>query len=104
MTILGTEPGSAWQTKCCYTAASLFSGASGLTNLLYGIAKGTDFSTSLVWGAVSVGVSVVFALAWPALLMSIDRRRWSRATMVLIALLLTGAYSVSAARAMRGSW
>jgi hypothetical protein len=75
----------------------LFSAASGITNLLYGIAKGTDLGTSLVWGAVSIAVSVVFVLSWPALLVSIDRRQWMRATMALIALVITGTYSVSAA-------
>jgi hypothetical protein len=83
--------------RCAYAAASLFSVASGITNLLYGIAKGTDFGTSLVWGAVSIAVSIDFALSWPAVLIPADRKRWSRAMMAFVALLLTGTYSVSAA-------
>jgi hypothetical protein len=94
---LNTPGASAWPARFAYGAAALFSAASGITNLLYGIAKGTDFGTSLVWGTVSVAVSVVFALSWPAVILSADRKQWSRAAMALIALLLTGTYSVSAA-------
>ena len=46
---------------------------------------------------MSVGVSIVFALSWPAVLISLDRKQWSRAAMAFVALLLTGTYSVSAA-------
>jgi uncharacterized membrane protein len=92
-----TSGGPRWPARFAYAAAGLFSAASGITNLLSGIAKGTDFGTSLVWGTVSVGVSIVFALSWPALIRSIDHRQWTRATTVGMALLVTGAYSVSAA-------
>jgi F0F1-type ATP synthase membrane subunit b/b' len=44
-----------------------------------------------------VAVSIVFALSWPAVLISGDRKQWSRAAMAFVALLLTGTYSVSAA-------
>src|SRR5262249_42137543 len=92
-----TPGGSPWPARCAYAAAGLFSAASGVTNLLYGIAKGTDFGTSLVWGAVSVAVSIVFALSWPATIVCVDRQQWSRATMAFIALTLTGTFSVTAA-------
>ena len=92
-----TVGGLIWPARLAYTAAGLFSAASGITNLLYGIAKGTDLGTSIVWGAVSVGVSIVFALSWPAVIVSADRKQWSRAAMAVVALLLTGTYSVSAA-------
>jgi hypothetical protein len=59
--------------------------------------QGTDLPTSLIWAAVSVGVSIVFASSWPAFIRSVDAKHWSRAIMVLVALLITGAYSVSAA-------
>ena len=39
----------------------------------------------------------MFALSWPAVLISGDRKQWSRAAMAFVALLLTGTYSVSAA-------
>src|SRR5262249_4409395 len=52
---------------------------------------------SAVWGAVSVAVSIVFALSWPAFIKSVQRRQWVLAPMVLAALILTGAYSVTAA-------
>jgi hypothetical protein len=92
-----TPGGSPWPARCAYTAAGLFSAASSITNLLYGIAKGTDFGTSLVWGAVSAAASIVFALSWPSVLISADRKQWSRTAMAFVALLLTGTYSVTAA-------
>src|SRR5262249_4286519 len=42
-------------------------------------------------------VSVVLAFSWPAVITSLDQRRWSRAGMALVALLLCGTYSVTAA-------
>jgi hypothetical protein len=94
---VNTPAGSPWPARLAYAAAGLFSGASGVTNLLYGIAKGIDFGSSLVWASVSVAVSIVFALSWPATIISADRKQWSRMTMAVIALLLTGTYSVTAA-------
>lgn len=80
-----------------FAAALIFTSASTGTNLLYGWSKGTDIYTSLVWAGVSVGVSIVFVLSWPALLRALDTKQWAHAAMALIALLLTGTYSVSAA-------
>src|SRR6476620_3591519 len=94
---LPTPGGHSWPARLAYFAAGLFTLASGFTNLLYGIAKGSDFGSSLVWATVSVAVSIVFALSWPAVLISTDRKQWSRAVMAFVALLLTGTYSVSAA-------
>ena len=37
-----TPAGAIWPARLAYTAAGLFSAASGITNLLYGIAKGSD--------------------------------------------------------------
>jgi hypothetical protein len=48
-------------------------------------------------GAVSVAVSIVFALSWPALIRAVERRQWTLAPMATAALVLTGAYSVTAA-------
>jgi hypothetical protein len=92
-----TRAGAIWPARLAYVAAALFTAASSGTNLIYGWNKGTDFSGSLVWAAVSVGVSIVFALSWPALLRNIDALCWSRASVALVALLITGAYSISAA-------
>jgi hypothetical protein len=86
-----------WPARLAYAAALLFSAASTITNFLYGIAKGTDFGTSLIWATVSVAVSIVFALSWPALMLSIESRSWSRVLATLFALLLTGSYSITAA-------
>jgi hypothetical protein len=71
--------------------------ASAGTNLSYGISKGGDAASSAVWGAVSVAVSIVFALSWPALIRAIARREWTLVPMAAAALVLTGAYSVTAA-------
>src|SRR5436190_23152055 len=89
--------GPTWPARLSYMAAGLFTLASAGTNLIYGWSKGADTASSLVWAAVSLAVSAVFALSWPAILVSADQRRWSRAGMAFVALLLTGTYSVSAA-------
>ena len=86
-----------WPKRLAFLAALLFVIASSTTNLLYGLAKGTDLATSLVWAAVAIATSIVFSLSWPALLAAIDQRQWARCAMVAVALLLSGAYSVSAA-------
>jgi hypothetical protein len=89
--------GPTWPARLSYIAAGLFTLASAGTNLIYGWSKGTDTATSLVWAAVSLAVSAVFALSWPALIVSLDRRQYARAVLMLIALVVTGGYSISAA-------
>ena len=59
--------GPTWPARLSFIAAGLFTMASGGTNLIYGWSKGTDTGSSLVWAAVSIGVSIIFALSWPAL-------------------------------------
>lgn len=88
---------SRWSCGLAYAAALIFTLASAGTNLAYGWSRGTDFPSSVIWAAVSVAASIVFALSWPALVGSIERRNWSRAGMAFLALLLTGSYSVTAA-------
>ena len=89
--------GLSWPVRLAYVAAALFILASGGTNLIYGWSKGVDTASSLVWVAVSIAVSIVFSLSWPALLAAIDQWHWARCVMVAIALALSGAYSMSAA-------
>ena len=55
------------------------------------------FGSSLVWATVSLGVSIVFSLSWPAFIRATDDRQNVRAFIILVGLLLTGTYSVSAA-------
>ena len=50
-----------------------------------------------MWSGVAGAVAIVFALSWPALIRSVDARRWSAALISLVALALSGAYSVTAA-------
>ncbi len=92
-----TAPGPIWPARLAYAAALIFTAASGTTNLLYGWSKGTDFGSSLVWATVSLGVSIVFSLSWPAFIRATDDKQNVRAFIILIGLLLTGTYSVSAA-------
>ena len=92
-----TTTASPWPARCTYISAAIFTAASGLTNLTYGWQKGDTLATSLVWSGVAGAVAIVFALSWPALIRSVDARRWSAALISLVALALSGAYSVSAA-------
>ena len=92
-----TATGPIWPARLAYAAALIFTAASGTTNLLYGWGKGTDFGSSLVWATVSLGVSIVFSLSWPAFIRATDQTQHVRAFIILVGLLLTGTYSVSAA-------
>jgi hypothetical protein len=86
-----------WPARCAYISAAIFTAASGLTNLTYGWQKGDTLAGSLTWAAVAAAVAVVLALSMPALIRSLEARRWSAALMALLALLLSGTYSLSAA-------
>ena len=92
-----TTAANPWPERAAWLSATIFIGASGATNVLYGWQKGTDLPTSLVWAGVAGAVAVIFALAWPALIRSIEGRRWSAALVSLLALVLAGSYSVTAA-------
>src|SRR5436190_13226991 len=92
-----TTTASPWPARCAYISAAIFTAASGLTNLNYGWNKGDSLATSLVWAGVAGAVAIVFALAWPALIRSVDAKRWSTALISLVALLLAGSCSVTAA-------
>jgi hypothetical protein len=89
--------GAQWPARLAYCAGALFSLASGITNLNYGWSKGADFASSLVWAGVAGAVAVVFALSWPALIRSLEAKRWSAAVVALVALILSGSYSITAA-------
>jgi hypothetical protein len=86
-----------WPARAAYVAATIFIGASGTINVTYGWQKGTDLASSLTWAAVSAAVATVFALAWPALIRSLDDRRWLAALIAGAALILGGSYSITAA-------
>ena len=88
---------SRWPARAAYVAAAIFTLASGGTNLIYGWQKGADLAGSVVWAGVSLGVAIIFALSWPATIKSLEARRWSAAAMSIVALLLAGSYSVTAA-------
>jgi hypothetical protein len=92
-----TTTASPWPSRAAYFSAAVFIGASGATNILFGFQKGTDLPTSLVWAGVAGAVAIIFALSWPALIRSIEAKKWSAAIMALLALVLAGSYSVTAA-------
>jgi hypothetical protein len=88
---------SAWPARAAYFSAAIFTGASGTINVTYGWQKGGDLAGSLTWATVAAAVAIVFALSWPALIRSLEARRWSAALVALVALVLAGSYSVTAA-------
>jgi hypothetical protein len=88
---------SPWPARAAYFSAAIFITASGTTNIIYGWNKGDTLATAIVWAGVAGAVAIVFALAWPALIRSVDAKRWSAALIVLVTLLLAGTYSVTAA-------
>jgi hypothetical protein len=88
---------SAWPARAAYFSAAIFTGASGTINVTYGWQKGGDLAGSLTWAAVAAAVAIVFALSWPVLIRSLEARRWSAAVVALVALVLAGTYSVTAA-------
>jgi tetrahydromethanopterin S-methyltransferase subunit E len=93
---------SPWPSRAAYLSAAIFIAASGGINVQYGYAKGAgDPVAGIIWAGVAGAVAVVFALSWPALIRSLEARRWSAAVMALAALLIAGAYSVSAALGTR---
>ena len=96
MGVFTTAPSCAPQ-RFALCASFVCTLASGGTNLVYGWQRGVDLPASVIWASVSLAVSIIFALSWPALIASLDRRQWGRVFIVLAALLLTGTYSVSAA-------
>jgi hypothetical protein len=86
-----------WPQRLAFIAASLFTAASFGTNIAYGWGKGDSVISCTIWAAVAGAVAIVFALSWPALIKSMEARRWSAALVALIALSLTGSYSMTAA-------
>ena len=91
------DPASKWPARAAFAAAGIFVGASGTINVVYGWSKGTDLVSSATWATVAAAVAIVFALSWPALIRSVEMRRWSAALVALVALALAGSYSVTAA-------
>jgi hypothetical protein len=95
--VTATPVASHWARKIAHAAAGIFIAASSITNISYGYGKGDSFVTALVWAMVAGAVAAVQALSWPAMIRSLDRQRWSAAVIALVALALSGTYSVVAA-------
>jgi hypothetical protein len=92
-----TGAASSWPARCAYLSSAIFIAASGTTNVVYGFGKGDSLATSCVWAGVAGAAAIVLALSWAAIIRSVDQRRWSAAAISLVAMLLSGTYSVSAA-------
>lgn len=94
---LSLKSASPWPRRAALVAAAIFVGASGATNIAYGWQRGTDLPTSIIWASVAAAVAVLFTLSWPALIRACEERRASAALVALCTLVLSGAFSVSAA-------
>jgi hypothetical protein len=62
--MMPTTAANPWPERAAWLSATIFIGASGATNVIYGWQKGTDLATSLVWAGVAGAVAVVFAISW----------------------------------------
>lgn len=94
---VSTTAASPWPRNFAFAAAVVLSGASGSINVQYGFSKGDTLAGSLTWAAVAGAVAVILALSVPALIRSIEARRWSAALMAGLALLLSATFSITAA-------
>jgi len=68
---------SPWPARCAYLSSIIFIAASGTTNIVFGFSKGDSFATSCVWAGVAGAVAIILPLSWPALIRSLDAKRWS---------------------------
>ena len=81
-----------------YFAAAIFTAASGAMNMGSAWNKGTDGTTSATLAAVSLAVTILYTLSWPAFFKSFEGwDKLGRAGLILIGLMVTGSYSVASA-------
>lgn len=79
------------------TAGVAFLFASAVTNWTYATSRTSDPIQSLVWGSVAVAASAILALAPSAFIKSLQQRAFGAAVLAVVATILFGAYSVTAA-------
>lgn len=84
-------------TFLAYFAGCTFTLASSATNLTYAIGRADTLPPQIIWGSVAVAASVALALAPSAIVASLGSRKFGAASLALVAALLFGAYSVTAA-------
>ena len=60
-----------------YCASLIFIGVSGSLNVAYGASKATDLPGQIIWGSLAAAVAVVLVLSWPAMIRSLEARRWA---------------------------
>lgn len=80
-----------------YGAGIVFTLASAAVNVRYALGKTDDPTMQAVWAGVAVGASVALALAPSAFVASLQAKRYGGAILSLVALMVFGAYSVTAA-------
>lgn len=81
-----------------YSASAVFVLASAGLNCSYGWQRGgDDLLSSLVWAAVAIACSITLSLSFAAVIASFDRKRADLALLAASAMVVTGAYSISAA-------
>ena len=78
-------------------AGSTFAVASAATNLTYAIARADGLAQQITWGSVAVAASVALALAPSAVVSCLSQRKPMAAALAMTAVLMFGAYSVTAA-------
>lgn len=84
-------------TFLAYLAGCTFTLASAATNLTYAIARADTLAPQIIWGSVAVAASVALALAPSAIVANLASRKYGAASLALVAALIFGAYSVTAA-------
>ena len=84
-------------TFLAYTAGTIFALASAATNLTYAIARADALPQQIIWGSVAVAASTALALAPSAIMSSLGQRRYGAAALSMVAMLIFGGYSVTAA-------
>lgn len=80
-----------------YTAGAVFVLASSAMNVRYALGKADDLTLQIVWASVAVAASVALALAPSAIVQNLAQRKIGAASLAVGAMLLFGAYSVTAA-------
>jgi hypothetical protein len=87
------------------TAGAVFTIASAATNFTYATAKfQADPTQQAIWGGVAVAASIILAIAPSAFVHSMKARSWGGVGASLLAVLIFGGYSVTAALGSATGW
>ena len=78
-------------------AGTMFALASAATNVSYALGRAATLPEQTVWAAVALAASIGLAIAPSAILAALRARRYGAALLAVLALLVFGAYSITAA-------